>query len=189
MQVYACPWNHARVRSFEVEQIEEATEEDYAIFRMEIEVEPMEGYAFREPSVTLNGVKLQHEMLEDGALRVAAAFEDPSYRPVDYWGEDIGLVYNPDFYAQKYPEIAAEYEDDPEGLMDYFCDDGMYEDHMGNAFFRPSDILFFNPELMDLFGEDWQLYYWDFLYYGYMDGWLLSGGAAPGFAPSVRDAL
>lgn len=189
MRLYACPWNHVRVRSCELEPISEATEEDYAVWRMDVEVEPLEGYAFKQPSVTCNGVRLQHEILEDGVLRVAVTFEDPSYRPVDYYGEDIGLVYNPDFYAEKYPDIAAEYEDDPQGLMDYFCDDGMYEDQMGNAFFRPSDILIFNPELMDLFGEDWQLYYWDFLYYGYTDGWLLSGGNAPGFTPVVRDAL
>jgi len=171
----------------ETEQLSEATEEDYALWQLEAVIEPDEGYAFIQPQVTFNGRELRFEQQEDGSLRILVTFEDPSYRPVDYYGEDIGLVYNPDVYAASYPEIAAEYEDDPEGLMDYFCDEGMYEDHMGNAFFRPSDVLSFNEELAELFGEDWQLYYWDYLYYGYADGWLNSG--CRGFALDVQDAL
>ena len=187
LQLYICPWDHARIRSYELEQLSEATEEDYALWRLEAVLEPEEGYAFENPRILLCGTEMTCEWLEDGAVRIAAEFEDPSYRPVDYYGEDIGLVYNPDVYAANYPEIAAEYEDDPEGLMDYFCDDGMYEDHMGNAFFRPSELLEFRPDMMDLFGEDWQLYYWDFLYYGYEDGWLSKPGR--GFIPEMKDAL
>jgi len=50
--------------------------------------------------------------------------------------------------------------------MEYFCSDGMYEDHMANAFFRPSEVLRAHPELEYSLGEDWQMYYWDYLYYG-----------------------
>ena len=187
LRVYACPWSHVSIRSHEVQVLEEATESEYALCQLEVIIDPAQGYAFGDPSVILCGTPVSHELLEDGGIRILVTFEDPSYRPVDYYGEDIGLIYNPDVYAANYPEIAAEYADDPEGLMDYFCDDGMYEDHQGNAFFRPSEVLMFYPEMMDLFGEDWQLYYWDFLYYGYDDGWLLKPGR--GFIPEVQDAL
>ena len=185
--VYACPWNHVNVRSVAFEQLSEATEEEYALWQLTAEIEPQPGYTFENPAVTFNGREISHERLADGGLRICVTFQDLSYRPVDYYGEDIGLIYNPDVYAANYPEIAAEYEEDPEGLMDYFCDEGMYEDHRGNAFFKPSDILLFNPELEEMFGEDWQLYYWDYLYYGYADGWLHKG--ARGYALDVQDAL
>ena len=186
--VYVCPWNKAQILSADYQQLTEADEENYALWQLEVILAPREGHAFEDPSVIFGTTPVGHEQLDDGTIRILVTFEDPSYRPVDYYGDDIGMVYNPDVYALNYPEIAAEYEDDPEGLMDYFCDEGMYEDHKGNAFFQPSEILHRNPDLMDMLGEDWQMYYWEFLYYGYSDGWLLPG-VSPGFGLKVTDAL
>ena len=188
LQVHACTWNNVDIASCEWEMVSEATEDEYAVYELELILAPKAGYAFEDPSVTFGGKAVSHDLQDDGTLRVLVTFEDPSYRPVDYYGDDIGMVFNPDVYAASYPEIAAEYEDDPEGLMDYFCDEGMYEDHKGNAFFRPSEILAQNPGLEEMFGTDWQLYYWDFLYYGYDDGWLIPG-MSPGFGLEVTDAL
>jgi len=166
------PWNPAQVQSFRWEQLSEATEEDYALWLLEIELS--DGGS---DSVWINGTEIAGQRQEDGTLLVQAHFEDPSYRPVDYYGDDIGWVYNPDFYLENHPEALDMCDGDTEMLMDYFCDDGMYEDHMGNAFFRPSEVLRAHPEMMDSLGEDWQVYYWDYLYYGReSDKWTLYMG-------------
>jgi len=157
------------VHSVQWEQVSEATEDEYALWELEILLKP-EGEISR---VVLNDAEMPYEETEDGLIRIHASFEDPSYRPVDYYGEDIGLVYNPDYYMEAYPEIAEECEYDADMLMDYFCDDGMYEDHAGNAFFRPSEVLTAFPEFENLLGEDWQMYYWEYISYGHLpDKWM-----------------
>jgi len=183
----AAPWNHVRIRSHETEKLSEATEEAYALWQLEAVIEPEKGFAFENPSVTFNAVPISWEPANDGAIRIRVRFEDPSYRPVDYYGEDIGMIYNYDQYILNHPEVTELCGEDPEAVMDYFCDEGMYENHMGNAFFRPSDILAYHEELLSVLGEDWQMYYWDFLVYGYSDGWLLRNDKR--YYPEVQDAL
>ena len=186
-QIQQVPGGYAEIVSMSVEQVSEATEEDYAVYEVELIFAAEEGYAFENPRVMVNDRPMSSEIQEDGTLRVQFSFEDLSYRPVDYYGDDIGLIYNPDIYAAHYPEIAAEYEDDPEGLMDYFCDEGMYVGHRGNQYFDPQRILLFNPHLTNMFGEDWQNYYWDFLYYGFDEGWLWNIGDT--YRPELVDLL
>lgn len=167
------PWSQVTVQSCTHWQLTEATEEEYARWGVELILSPKEGFCFEHPQVWINNGRFEGEIQPDGTLKVVFQFEDLSYRPVDYYGDDIGLIYNPDFYAFNYPELAAEYEDDPEGLLDYFCYDGMAEGHVGNGFFDPQNMIFYNPELKNIIGEDWSLYYWDFLYYGYeIEGWM-----------------
>ena len=53
----------------------------------------------------------------------------------------------------------------------------MYEDHKGNAFFRPSEILIAYPDLEWTLGEDWWTYYYDYISYGReSDKWILRMG-------------
>lgn len=177
VKLLACPWDHVTIPYVRAEQMTEATEDAYARWYVEAFILPEKGYSFASPTVTLNGTEMQAVLMEEeGGVYVYAEFEDPSYRPVDYWGEDIGMFYNPDVYAQNYPEIAAEYADDPQGLMDYFCDEGMYKDQKGNAFFQPSEVLQYNPELLGVLGTDWDLYYWEFAFCGYEEGWMKNVG-------------
>jgi len=170
------PWSKLRLVSCESALCEEATEEDYAIYQAEIVIEKPEGFA--SGNVLLNGTELKGEIMEDGRLRLLIAFEDRSYRPVDYYGEDIGLIYNYDVYIERYPEVLDICGDDPEAVMNYFCDEGMYEGHQGNAFFHPEEVLRYNPAMEGYLGTDWQNYYWDFLGYGHDEGWMLSMGKA-----------
>ena len=87
------------------------------------------------------------------------------------------MIYNYDVYVENYPEVAEECGYDPQAVMDYFYDEGTYENHMGNAFFRPSDVLAAFPEMEYMLGEDWWLYYGEFLSYGYeIDKWLMHMG-------------
>ena len=170
------PWVNARVRSCTYEQIAEATEEDYALWRLDAVIEPLEGFAFANPSVTVNGTSVECKLQGDGTIALSFLFEDPSYRPVDAWGEDIGLVYDYETYIRHYPEVAEACEYDPEMVMEYFLYEGMYEGHQANSFFEPSKILFINPDLELSYGEDWWLYYTDYIAFGWME-WKLSPNA------------
>ena len=168
------PWNPLKLVGVHHEQVTEATEEDYAWWQLWVD---LEGTAEITPDIYINGHPAAWETGPEGTVRVGVAFQDPSYRPVDYYGEDIGMIYNYDFYIQNHPEVAEECEYDPELVMDAFYCDGVYEDHMGNAFFRPSEVLAAHPYLNDQLGEDWWLYYSDFLAYGYeTDKWLTHMG-------------
>ena len=174
LDIRVIPWDDMQLASCESTVYQEATEEDYAIWQVEMIFEPRKGMRFDSMTAIINGQEMEAEQLEDGRMRLLIAFEDPSYRPVDYYGEDIGLIYNYDVYIQNHPEVLEICGDDPEAVMNYFCDEGMYENHMGNAFFCPSEILLYNTYLIDVLGTDWQNYYWEFLIYGRDDGWLIN---------------
>lgn len=164
------------VSSFELAQVREADENAYALWQVQAIIAPLEGQPFGDdPAVTVNGYAVTPTVLEDGALSVTFTFEDPSYRPVDYYGEDIGLVYDPAAYAANYPELAAEYADDPEGLMEYFYYDGMMEGHKGNAFFDPQELYLNFPDIADRLWEDWPMYYLDFMSQGDTIFWMNKG--------------
>ena len=187
VELFACPWNHVNIRSCEWEQVSEATEDAYAQWRLEAVIEPADGYAFDNPRITFGTETLGYERLEDGAVRIVCLFDDPSYLPADYYGEDIGLVYNEAAYRENYPDLSAEYGDDSQGLMDYFCEEGMYEGQMGNGFFLPSEIVFCHPELENTLGTDWQIYYSEFMAYGYDLEWTRLTGR--GFGLAVTDGM
>jgi len=187
MRILSAPWTDVSVQEMYCEQLTEADEESYAQYQLEAYITLPQGWDAEETTVSMNGVMLNAQAQEDGTLFVCVTFEDPSYRMVDYYGDDIGLVFDPEIYAANYPDIAAEYEDDPEGLMDYFCDEGMYEGHVGNAYFDPKVALELNSHLYHMFGEDWQLYYWDYIYYGYDEGWMKNQSER--FVPNVEDLL
>lgn len=170
------PWVNAEVVSCTYEKISDATEDTYALWWLDAVVAPLDGFFFSSPVVTVNGTEVDFTMLEDGTLSFSFLFEDPSYRPVDAYGEDIGLVYDYDTYVRLYPEVAEACDDDPELVMDYFLYDGMYEGHQGNLFFQPSEILLNNPKLEETLGEDWWNYYTDYISYGWME-WKLPSSA------------
>jgi len=178
----AAPWCDVQMVSIAQQQLTEADEENYAQWQAELILNTTADH----PVFVINGTPLQAEKMDDG-WRLLFTFEDTYYRPVDYYGEDIGLVYDYETYCRNYPHVAEACGDDPEAVMDYFCDEGMYEGHMGNDVFWPRLMLMSNPELNDLFGEDWQMYYWDFINYGFYDGWLRNTGA--GCHPHLTDAL
>ena len=176
VQLVPEPWCNIQVVSYAYEQITEATEENYALWKLDAVIAPLEGFSFSEPIVTVNGTAVESSPLDDGTLAFSFIFEDPSYRPADAYGEDIGLVYDYDYYVQHYPDVAKECEYDPDLVMEYFLYDGMYEGHQANEFFDPSEILFNNPKLEDSLGEDWWLYYTDYIAYGYVE-WQLPATA------------
>lgn len=178
------PWSKTVIQSSSHKQITEASDEQYALWQVDLVLAPMEGYVFDDPVILINDGYFKGEVQEEGSLHIAFLFEDHSYRPVDYYGEDIGLIYNPEYYAFNHPEVAALCEGDAQALMDYFCDEGMYEGQVGNGFLDPQKLLLYNPHLANVLGEEWEMYYWEFLAYGYEEGWILKTGDR--FVPPVH---
>lgn len=176
------PWCDVQVVSIAQEQLTEATEEEYALWQAELILKTQT----ENPVFVINGTPLEAEETEQG-WKLCYTFEDRFYRPVDYYGEDIGLVYDFETYCRNYPDVAEECGYDPETVMDYFCDEGMYEGHMGNAVVWPTLLRMSNRELDETLGEDWQMYYWEFIDHGYYEGWLRATGA--GFHPQLTDAM
>ena len=175
LTVTAYPWSRAEVVWFDRQQLSEATEEYYAYWQVDMAIQPAPGHTFEEPEITVNGVPLDYWITEDGLAYVTAYVQDLSYRPAEYYGEDMGMVFDYDYYAAQHPDVAEECGYDPELLLEYFCDEGMYEGHMGNAFFNPIEVAHKNPYLVEMIGEDWWTYYTEFIYYGYEEGWLKDG--------------
>ena len=180
-------WSQVNLESFDVTLMQEATETDYAVYRTEAFFVTSDGTKYDNPQVFVNGKQVNSEMLPDGKLRICFAFTDPSYRPVDYYGEDVGMVYQYEYYIEHYPYVAEMYGDDPAAVLDYFFDEGIYLGEQGNVFFSPYLIKLYNPYLEDIYGEDWQNYYWDFLAYGRDEGWLDAQDQR--FRPEVTDLL
>lgn len=178
------PWGPLECVFCESENLRPATETDYGLWQVEALLSPREGRALTSaPVLMVNGTAIPSELLENGTVRCTFTFEDLSYRPVDYLGDDLGLVFDYDTYVARYPEVLDICGGDPEAVLEYFCDEGMYEGQMANDFFSPEQILIYNPGLKYTLGEDWQNYYWDLLYYGYEEGWLLKLGRI--YRPSV----
>ena len=175
LTVTAYPWSRAEVVWFDRQQLSEATEEYHAYWQVDMAIQPAPGHTFEEPEITVNGVPLDYWITEDGLAYVTAYVQDLSYRPAEYYGEDMGMVFDYDYYAAQHPDVAEECGYDPELLLEYFCDEGMYEGHMGNAFFNPIEVAHKNPYLVEMIGEDWWTYYTEFIYYGYEEGWLKDG--------------
>ena len=177
LRISTTSWGPLEPVSCESQNIRPATEEDYGVWQVEAVLAPREGRTLaRAPVLMVNGAAIPSELLEDGTVRCTFTFEDLSYRPAEYLGEDLGLVFNYDIYVKRYPEVLDICGDDREAVLEYFCDVGIYEGQVANDFFDPQQVLLWNPALEDVLGEDWQNYYWDFLYYGYEEGWLLPMG-------------
>ena len=162
----------ATVEDADFEQVSEATAEEYAQYRFTLIVEPAEGMTVNR--VTVNGVEFPYETLEDGNLRVEGYFWEDGYRPVEYNGQDVGLIYDEEAFRQNDPELSEEYGDDSEGLLDYFMQEGIYEGLKGNAFFDPHWVCCnWDSAAADL-GDSWDLYY-DMLLTSGPEVWLNHG--------------
>lgn len=183
--IQAFPWTRVDI-AYETEQLSEADDMDYAWYAADVYVTPLDGKAFVNPTLTVNGGEILYEILEDGTLHFAVEYEDYSYRTAYYDDVDIGLIYNYDIYMEDYPEVAEECMYDEELMMEYFCTTGMAERHIANGIFSPMDLMHDVPEANEEC-KSWPEYYWALLEHGYEDGWLKIIHQT--FTPELSDVL
>lgn len=181
------PWSKAQVVEYTLEQVSEATEEEYAVWRLKAVLAPGEEQSFApDVYVLLNSQSVSAALQEDGTLLVDCLLNDLSYRPVDYDGDDVGLVFDYDWYVKNHPALAEKFDYDQYALLEDFFMEGVYEGRQGNRYFRPKLVAEGRPDVYDMLGETWEMYYWDFMDYGWEDGWVLNYGSAA-FRPTVKE--
>jgi hypothetical protein len=184
VRFHTAPWQSFAAEVVSTEQLTEATEDEYALWQLEAIISA--DRSLESCTVTLNGTPMTTQPQEDGTLLIRAIYEDQSYRPVDYYGDDVGLLYDYEKYIAAYPEVAEACEYDEEAVLDYFFDEGIYEAHIGNGMFDPKEVVKLQPYVEDSLYDDWMSYYWEFLSWGYDSEWLSNTSAR--FVPAVTDA-
>jgi len=161
----------------------DATETEDAVWRADITIGCKPGVAISDTvQVLVNGTDIPVTHNDDGSLSLSVLFADPSYRVAEYDDTDYGLVFNPEYYAEHYPDVVAEVGDDPEALLAYFVDNGLDEGQVGNAFFDPAEIVEKMPDVVEAVGEAPEDLIWFFTEAGYTD-WMERLGKT--FTPQV----
>lgn len=180
------PWENYTVQVISTEQLTEATEDEYARWRMKAIVSSLDERSLEGCTISVNGTLVTPILQDDGSLMICAEYEDESYRPVDYYGQDVGQIYQYERYIDYYPQIGEAFDYDEESIMDYFFDEGIYEGQVGNSFFEPREIAWRYPHLKDYLYDDWSMYYWEYLDWGYEANWV--DATYHCFKPSISDA-
>lgn len=74
------------------------------------------------------------------------------------------------FYAATYPEIALQYGNDPEALYDHYISIGLYNGYLGNPYFDVLSYCTAHPELVGVYGYNWDAWVVDFYTKGISGG-------------------
>lgn len=80
-----------------------------------------------------------------------------------YQGVDYSPVFDVEYYASKYPDLAILRK---EQLFEHFCLFGMSECRQGSNKFNPVVYRQVNKDLDNAFGDNWFSYYWHYCVVG-----------------------
>ncbi len=97
-------------------------------------------------------------------------YDDGSIYTAVYEGVDYSAVFEPTFYAEKYPEVKKECGESKEQLLAHFAKWGIEAGWQGNAEF---DVYAYKNRYEDLrkgFGENLRSYYLHYINYGKREG-------------------
>lgn len=73
---------------------------------------------------------------------------------------DYSLVFDADYYYQTYPDLQQNIGNNPSALLNHFITTGMKEGRSGNASFQLKAYMYYNPDLMAVYGsKDLSSYY------------------------------
>lgn len=84
--------------------------------------------------------------------------------------DDYALIYDYNYYINKYTDLKAAYADDPEGAFQHFVLYGMYEGRQASENFNLQDYEKSYKDLQDAFGNDLHDYYIHYIEFGYNEG-------------------
>lgn len=85
-------------------------------------------------------------------------------------GYDYSPVFDPEYYANRYPDLMAAFGLNKEMLWLHFQQFGMNEFRQGSAEFDPVYYKDHNPDLVEAFGDDRPSYYWHYVTFGISEG-------------------
>ena len=83
----------------------------------------------------------------------------------------LRAMFDPVFYAASHPEVAIQYGTDPEALYHHYINFGLMNGYTGNPYFDVFSYFTAHPELMNVYGYNWDAWIADFYTRG------ISGGA------------
>lgn len=89
-----------------------------------------------------------------------------------YWlnGYDYSPVFNPEYYANKYPDLMAAFGLNKDALWLHFQQFGMNEFRQGSAEFDPVFYKNSNPDVEQAFKGDRPMYYFHYVAFGKEEG-------------------
>ena len=91
----------------------------------------------------------------------------PSYY---YMGADFSPVFDPDYYANRYPDLEGAFGYDHSALWQHFTMFGMNELRQASAEFDPKVYIEKYEDLRKAYGDNYPLYYWHYCYFGKKEG-------------------
>ena len=66
---------------------------------------------------------------------------------------DYSLVFDADYYYRTYPDLQQNIGNEPSALLNHFVSIGMKEGRSGNADFQLKAYMYYNPDLMAVYGS------------------------------------
>ena len=110
-------------------------------------------------------IKVCRKLPAAGLELIRASLEAFIYKGVDYkW------VFNPTYYADKYPDLKAAFGYDGAKLFNHFTTYGMKEKRQAIATFNVEAYANNNPDLKVAYGSNWPAYYEHYCRYGHNEG-------------------
>lgn len=95
-----------------------------------------------------------------------------SPKPTSYYymGADFAPVFDPEYYANKYPDLEGAFGHDSAALWNHFQTFGMNEFRQASAEFNPQVYYDRYSDLRKAYGDNRPLYYWHYCYFGKAEG-------------------
>lgn len=85
-------------------------------------------------------------------------------------GYDYAPVFDPEYYANRYPDLRATFGTDDRALWDHFCSFGMMEFRQASDEFDPVYYKAMYPDLQAAYGSDNPMYYFHYVAAGKAEG-------------------
>ena len=101
------------------------------------------------------------------ALQVTTQLQNKGFM---LYGFDYSPVFDPVYYANKYPDLMAAFGLNKDMLWLHFQQFGMNEFRRGSAEFDPVYYKNNNPDVVEAFGDDNPMYYFHYVAFGKSEG-------------------
>ena len=85
-------------------------------------------------------------------------------------GVDYSAVFDPVYYAEKYPDVKAASGDNPAKLFNHFVETGMKNRQQGSKEFDVDFYMKDNPDLVEKYGTDYAAFYEHYCAFGKAEG-------------------
>lgn len=126
---------------------------------------------------------IDHEVsvvTKNGSVQTATGLgtQNKTYFVSQQYGDsatDVSAVFDASYYYTHNPDIAAQYGNNTEALLEHFANYGMKEGRRANAAFDVFAYKSHNKDLREMYGNDLEAYYYHYMRYGKAEGRTATG--------------